>query len=149
MRLPPDGDGVKGEESGHDTVASKVASSRLTELPKILQFALCHQKIPPPPHPRDRRRLSAGPREFQRPLVRLNLLGNMTRDTHLGVRLARFAFLGRVGVLSPPKPPAVVMMTMIIINDNRRRAWPLLSLSLSCSLALSFSLSLSLSDYLI
>jgi hypothetical protein len=42
-------------------------------IPFDFAFALDHQKIPPPPHPRDRCRLSTGPREIKRQLVCLNL----------------------------------------------------------------------------
>ena len=40
---------------------------------EVLQFALYHQKIPPPPHRGNRRRQSAGPCELQGALVWLDL----------------------------------------------------------------------------
>ena len=59
-----------------------------------VKFVLQHQKVQPPPHPRDRRRLSMGPgpREFQRVNSKaLDIVSIINKETNGTICDLRFA----------------------------------------------------------
>ena len=89
----------------------------------LVDFALDHQKIPPPPHRKNRLRQSPGPREFKRPLVCLNFPTTQrewNRFSHSNSDRAPVPSLTLTLLskeLQPPPHPGEILKLEILVTD--------------------------------